>query len=268
MIGTAIEREVHCFDSIVESEGDFNPFHPRGWETLRRRFREMVPIAGQMRVLDVGCGTGRSRFLYVERPGAPAEPSRPEAQSGYAGVDLSSRALRCARGRFPASTWLRADGCRMPLASGTFDVVAFSSVLHHMKDFAPALKEARRVLRPGGYAFAFDPNLIHPAMAAFRHPRSPLYCASGVSPGERPVFPRALARAFRKAGFTDVRQRCQADIPYRAVAPKALNFFLPVYNICDRLLEAVGLGRWLGSFVLTVGRKAPDEVVPRREVHP
>jgi len=268
MIGTAIEREVHHFDSAVEREGDFNPFAPRGWETLRRRFREMVPLAGPFRVLDVGCGTGRSRIVYVEPPRADAGPSGPPVRSWYVGIDLSSLALQLARGRFPESGWLRGDGCRLPVAPGSFDVVAFSSVLHHMKDFAPALEEARRVLRPGGYAFAFDPNLIHPGMAAFRHPRSPLYSAAGVSPGERPVLPRALARAFRGAGFTEVRQRCQADIPYRAVGPKVLNLFLPVYNICDRLLEAVGLGRWLGSFVLTVGRKASGEVAPGKEVRP
>src|SRR5262249_12950872 len=142
-----------------------------------------------------------------------------------------------------------------PFAAGGFDVVAFSSVLHHMPDFPAALAEARRVLRPGGRAFAFDPNLLHPAMALFRHPRSPLYTAAGVSPAERPLAPRALRAAFQAAGFVRLRQRGQSDIPYRSVAPKLLNAAIGAYNACDRLWERVGLGRWFGTFVVTCGCK-------------
>ena len=240
----ALDRESAYFDSTVEEQGDFNPFTDRGWATLARRFRQMVPLAGPLAVLDVGCGTGQSRRLYADRC------------RRYLGVDLSAAALRRASARFPSSAWIRGDASRLPLADGQFDVVAFSSVLHHIDDFRPTLREALRVLRAGGYAFAFDPNLLHPAMALFRHPLSLLYTAKGVSPNERPLLPARLDEAFRAAGFADIRQRCQANIAYRVVAPKLINGLLGVYNICDRLLELSGLSRWLGTFVITVGRKA------------
>jgi len=239
----ARERETAYFDELVNEEGDFDPFTSRGWETLARRFREMVPATRAARLLDVGCGTGQSRRLYIGRC------------DEYVGIDLSRSALGKASVRFPQSMWIRGDACQLPFAADSFDVVAFSSVLHHIEDFSQALAEARRVLRPGGYAFAFDPNVFHPAMALFRHPRSPMYTSAGVSPNERPLAPRRLRRAFQASGFEAIRQRCQADIPYRAVAPKLINAGLGLYNVCDRLLDLSGLGRWLGMFVITVGRK-------------
>ncbi len=238
-------RESDYFDRVVSDEGDFNPFAPRGWRTLARRFREMVPMPGELRVLDIGCGTGLSRQIYADRA------------AEFTGMDLSAEALRLAESRFPRDAWLQGNACNIPFPKNTFDVVCFSSVLHHIGDFARAVGEGHRVVRPGGFVFAFDPNLFHPAMALFRCPSSWLYSPKGVSPNERPLRPSALREAFRGSGLTSIRQRCQADIPYREVAPRLLNALLGVYNIADRLLELSGLGRWFGSFVITVGKK-PD----------
>ncbi len=237
--------DAEFFDELVLERGDFNPFADRGWETLAGRFEEMIPSRawGQRgRLLDIGCGTGRSRRVYAR------------SSLKYSGVDLSFGALR--QGWGAGGSVLQADGTGLPFCEAAFEVVAFSSVLHHIPEFGRALVEAHRVLRPGGWVFAFDPNLLHPAMALFRWPRSPLYIAEGVSPNEAPLLPRALRREFVAAGFRDVDQRCQSDIPYRAVAPRLMNAFLSLYNRVDWLWEASGLGRWFGTFVLTAGRKA------------
>jgi ubiquinone/menaquinone biosynthesis C-methylase UbiE len=128
-------------------------------------------------------------------------------------------------------------------------------VLHHIPDFPLALREGWRVLRPGGHAFAFDPNLLHPAMALFRSPKSPLYTAKGVSPNEAPLLPGQLHAAFTAAGFVHLRQRAQSDLAYRQVAPRVLNACLRAYNFADHWFERVGLGRWFGTFVITSGQK-------------
>jgi SAM-dependent methyltransferase len=243
--GSATEREGRYFDRLVEEGGDFNPFTDRGWATLARRFAAAVPAsAGSgLRLLDVGCGTGRSRSIYRQRA------------ARYAGIDLSLGALRLARRREADASWLQADALRLPFRDGSWDVVAFSSVLHHVPDRRAALAEALRVLRPGGWAFAFDPNLRHPAMFLFRNPRSPLYNPEGVSPDERPLPPGVLRQDFQAAGFAAIGQRCQSDLPYRAVAPKGMDALLPLYNRADWLWEKSGLGRWFGTFVVTWARK-------------
>ena len=241
--GRVSEVEGRYFDLLVKEHGEFDPLAPRGWRTFARRFAEMVPSRNLSRLLDIGCGTGQSRQIYEDRT------------TGYIGIDLSYGALRLARRKFSAADWSQADACRLPFADSSFDAVAFSSVLHHIPDFLPALSEARRVLAPGGSVFAFDPNLLHPAMALFRWPKSPFYLSEGVSPNEAPLLPSTLRRAFDAAGFIEVRQRCQSGIPYREVAPRLINACLSVYNAADWAFDRIGLGRWFGTFVLTAGRK-------------
>ena len=245
--GSVSEVEGRYFDRLLRERGEFDPFALRGWQTIAARFSDMVPGGRIGRLLDVGCGTGQSRQIYAERAG------------DYVGIDLSFEAVSRARRKASEEGWSQADACRLPFADGSVDVVAFSSVLHHIPDPGPALAEARRVLKPGGRAFAFDPNLLHPAMALFRWPRSPLYISEGVSPNESPLLPSALRRAFAVAGFEDVRVRCQSGIAYREVAPRMMNALLSLYNAADRAFEAIGLGRLFGTFVLTCARKPAAE---------
>jgi SAM-dependent methyltransferase len=241
---SVVERRY--FDLLVKERGEFDPLAPRGWRTIARRFAEMVPSGKLSRLLDIGCGTGQSRQIYEDHT------------TGYVGLDLSFEALSVARRKFSAADWGQADACRLPFTDCSFEAVAFSSVLHHIPDFLPALSEARRVLTPGGSVFAFDPNLLHPAMALLRWPKSPFYLSEGVSPNEAPLLPAVLRRAFDAAGFVEIRQRCQSDIPYRRVAPRLINACLSLYNFGDLIFERLGLGRWFGTFVLTAGRKAAE----------
>lgn len=203
----------------------------------------MAPEGRLRGLLDIGCGTGQSRQIYADRA------------TGYVGMDLSFHALAVARRKAPRVSWVCADACHLPFADASLGAIAFSSVLHHIPDFQPALVEAQRVLFSGGRAFAFDPNLLHPAMALFRWPRSPFYLSAGVSPNEAPLLPSVLKHGFAAAGFTEVRQRCQSGIDYREVAPRLINAGLALFNLADRVFDRVGLGRWFGTFVLTTGRK-------------
>jgi SAM-dependent methyltransferase len=245
-VATGVDRarvEAEYFDGLVASEGEFDPFTEAGWRVIGRQFEDFVRPAPGLRVLDIGCGTGQSRQLYAEHAAT------------YVGIDLSEAALARARAKFPDDRWECCDARQLPFEAGSFDLVCFSSVLHHIDDFETALVEGLRVLCPGGKAFAFDPNLLNPAMLLFRYPRSPLYTPVGVSPNEAPLLPSALRTAFTRAGFVDVQQRAQSGIAYREVAPRLLNAGLRLYNLGDSLFERVGLGRWFGTFVITAGTK-------------
>jgi ubiquinone/menaquinone biosynthesis C-methylase UbiE len=235
--------EAAYFDTLAQTRGAFNPFADRGWQTLAERFAHCVEGRSSLDILEVGCGTGQSRMIYA-----------PFARN-LIGIDLARDGLRIANDDYPTDEWLCADAVRLPMAEASLDLVAFSSVLHHIPNFVNALREARRVLKPGGIVFAFDPNAWHPAMGLFRVPKSPFYIAEGVSPNECPLTASQLREAFTEAGFELTYLRSQSNIPYRKVAPVVINSLLSLYNVADRAWELSGLGRWFGTFLITCGRK-------------
>ncbi len=99
------------------------------------------------RVLDVGCGTG-----IVSRMAAPIV-----GKDGHiTGLDIGAHMLAVARSLSPpegtAIEWREGDATNMPLATGSFDAVVSQHALPFMRDRAAAVREMRRVLKPGGRA--------------------------------------------------------------------------------------------------------------------
>ena len=57
----------------------------------------------------------------------------------------------------------------LPFEPGSFDVVLYRLVLHHVayvQPLGPVIDEAARLLRPGGAFVAVEPGLFHPVGAA------------------------------------------------------------------------------------------------------
>ncbi|HEU5417332.1 MAG TPA: class I SAM-dependent methyltransferase [Streptosporangiaceae bacterium] len=97
--------------------------------------------AGARTVLDVGGGTGKLARLLPDR-----------SMRGLL-VDLSPAMLELAPR--PA---VRGDGGRLPVADASVDAVALLYTLYHYPDALVPVREARRVLRPGGMLAACAPN--------------------------------------------------------------------------------------------------------------
>jgi len=114
--------------------------------------REVLGDVAGLRVLDLGCGTGR-HALWLAGQGA-----------AVTGIDFSEGMLEEARGK-PGADFVRflARDLHQPLPfeDGTFDRVVSGLVLEHLKDLDPFFAEARRVLRPGGRGVL---SAMHPAM--------------------------------------------------------------------------------------------------------
>ena len=104
----------------------------RYWQ--RRRYRHVTAfIAGQGRVLDVGCGSSR---IIAALP------------SGSVAVDVLLRKLRYAR-KFERAL-VHASGFALPFADASFPCVLCSQVIEHVPKSSPILDELCRVLAPGG----------------------------------------------------------------------------------------------------------------------
>src|SRR5512146_685228 len=100
-------------------------------------------------LLDLGTGTGRMLEMFG-----------PDIERGL-GLDLSLDMLLLARDRLeraglkPCSV-RQADLYDLPLGNDSFDVVILHQVLHFLDDGARAIREAARVLRPGGRLLVVD----------------------------------------------------------------------------------------------------------------
>ena len=100
-------------------------------------------------LLDLGTGTGRMLEMFG-----------PDIERGL-GLDLSLDMLLLARDRLERAglrncSVRQGDIYDLPLADGSFDVVILHQVLHFLDDGARAIREAARVLRPGGRLLVVD----------------------------------------------------------------------------------------------------------------
>lgn len=111
--------------------------------------------AAGLDVLDVGCGQGIDLMRFAQ------------AGATVTGLDLTPRHVELARLHLDAldlaGTVVEGDAERLPFPDASFDRVTSNGVLHHTPDFAAALREIRRVLRPGGDArlILYHRNSIH-----------------------------------------------------------------------------------------------------------
>lgn len=123
-----------------------------GGDRARRLLVDQAALRPGQRVLDIGCGTGSLVVLVAKL--------HPEVE--VVGIDPDPKALARSRrkcDRAGVSVQLdRGFADALPYADACFDRVLSSLVLHHLKgeEKASALKEARRVTRPGGSLHVLD----------------------------------------------------------------------------------------------------------------
>ncbi|GAB4534799.1 MAG: hypothetical protein Fur0018_24790 [Anaerolineales bacterium] len=116
-----------------------------GWTRQNRaRLMQMCRLPQAARLLEVGCGTGAVL--------ADTVPQGPAAR--LFGLDIARPPLEMAMRNAPQAHYTQGDALRLPFPARTFDAVFSHFLLLWLPDPLQALREMRRVTRPGGRVLA------------------------------------------------------------------------------------------------------------------
>jgi SAM-dependent methyltransferase len=152
-----------CFTNPRPTLASMAQFYPAGYSPHRKSFRtdhhprevpwhrprkerDLLPWHGRGRLLDFGCGGGRY-LLQMQRRGWRVT-----------GIDVSAEAVQHARTQFGLHV-LHGTLPHPALEPDSFDVITMWHALEHVHTPLPVLREAHRLLAPGGKLVAAVPNI-------------------------------------------------------------------------------------------------------------
>ncbi|MBA2417191.1 MAG: glycosyltransferase [Geodermatophilaceae bacterium] len=238
-----------------------NPFpHPYTegfyFRDKMRAIHRVSPPGPLRRILEVGGGgSGLTALLY---PGADVFT-----------VDLDASLARLENPAGP-SRFVCADATRLPFRDGSFDAVTFFDVLEHIADDETAVREAQRVLTPGGAMLVTSPN---------EHWRFPYHRVfRRICPSDAEVMAdwghvrRGYADsdldglvgrpALRRASFINPLTVVNHDVAFSRLPGRLKRVLLAALSPVTWLAYAVHRPGWRGTETATAWRSAPPDVVP------
>jgi len=165
------------------------------------RFKKVLgPLLGREKVLDYGCGVGRTYQRQLVK-----------SVKNYTGADVSPKAVEETQKKGLNAVRIAADTGRMDLPDNAFDGAVCVEVFEHLFDPLAAAREIYRVMKPGGVLVATVPNFGYHAwrMLALLRAQLPTEPENRLINRHNGVHIRFFSRLmfkrlFRDAGFADV----------------------------------------------------------------
>ncbi|MGF1481289.1 MAG: class I SAM-dependent methyltransferase [Cyanophyceae cyanobacterium] len=203
-----------CWEAALEVESAAHAVHATIWadagaqgdSQLRQSYHNVLtPMPLPPRnILDLGCSVGMSTFAL--------QAVYPEAQ--VTGLDLSPHFLAVARYRSRERqaqiNWIHAAAESTGLADASFDLVSACLLFHELPQLVAqaVFREARRLLRPGGYFAMMDMN---PQAEAYKKmPPYILTLLKSTEPYLDQYFSLDLEQALVAAGFDSPTVTCNS----------------------------------------------------------
>jgi SAM-dependent methyltransferase len=137
------------YHKASDQDGPEHPIRRKSHQLFLAWLRALDPKAGG-RLLDLSCGLG-----YFLKAACEYDPSL-----RLEGLDHSAYAVRKAKALVPQAKVVRGDAMKLPYPAASFDTVTCVGSLEHYPSSERGLAEIHRVLKPGGKAFIYVPNLF------------------------------------------------------------------------------------------------------------
>ena len=160
-------------------------------------------LKSEMSLLDCGCGPGTITLGFAELV-APGQVVGTEIEDTHVALALENAAKR----NIPNAGFETADLYELPFDDASFDAVFISAVLGNLHEPIRGLREAYRVLKPGGVIgvkeFDHGGDLVYPPDPAIEK-YGELYLRLRRENGHDPEGGRKLGALLLEAGFSDLR---------------------------------------------------------------
>ncbi len=189
---------LHCMATYTHGHHE-SVLRSHRWRTLENSATYLQPhLLPDFHVLDVGCGPGTITADFAS------------IVNHVTAVEHTAAALDLARDQMAGRTnisYVVSDAHALDLPDDSFDVVHAHQVLQHLADPVQALREMRRVCKPGGLVAVRDSDYLgftwFPEVPAFDEWMR-LYQQAASANGGAPQAGRRLLCWARAAGFTDI----------------------------------------------------------------
>jgi ubiquinone/menaquinone biosynthesis C-methylase UbiE len=228
---------------------------------------ELIPFHAMKdrRVLEIGFGPGYDTLKFIQ------------AGANYSGIDITSENIERTRKHMAffglAPDVRQGDAELLPYPDASFDVVYSNGVLHHVPHLPVALREAQRVLKPGGelrilvyhrhsvfYASMIALHILtgnfRRESVARRRSRIEATAALDAKPIVNVYSRREIAGILSGAGF------CVNSISVRKCTPEdffAPSFLMPVLRAVPSSVYAA-IGRVFGWYLVIDASRAAREM--------
>lgn len=161
---------------------------------------EQMHLAIGASVLEVGCGTGEDAIALAKLVGSTGKVTAVDRSQA-----MLDQAITSTKNQTLSIEWVQADAQQLPFTDNTFDAARVDRTLQHIAHPFAAIAEMVRVVRPGGWVVAVDPDwgtfTVDSEQRSLTRQLVNLWCDS---------FPsgwigRQLFRYFHQAGLTDLQ---------------------------------------------------------------
>jgi SAM-dependent methyltransferase len=162
------EMQVQIVEAMLQPEA----------ETVLGQVAQFCSIPPRAIILDVGSGAGGFVVgcLQLGYRALGVEPDRIGAGARLTSIQIAAR-------RVSSNVFVSAVGEALPFPDNAFDLVTLNQVVEHVPDQRAVLREAVRVLRPGGALYVACPNYLR-----FYEPHYKVFWL--------PLMPKSLGRLY------------------------------------------------------------------------